>query len=172
MFSIYSQYTFSHGTQPRRGFRGLRGRATLCGRVRGKRRPRSQRNEGDAVLPLPTELALAETQDEAPAAKTSTKSKAMKGSKPKRPLNYNPNRAREQQRQELLYLREKDVEMEQELKTLQGTRRPKVEENNEEEEAVSSAEPAIGVLRVTRSAREAILLVFGYPHPPVPLYAI
>ncbi|KAG3127866.1 hypothetical protein PC129_g21463 [Phytophthora cactorum] len=56
--------------------------------------------------------------------------------------------------------------MEQELKTLQGTRRPKVEENNEKDGAVSSAELAIGALRVTRSAREAILLVSGYPHPP------
>ncbi|KAG2828431.1 hypothetical protein PC116_g25714 [Phytophthora cactorum] len=155
--------------------------------------PADQRHEDDAALalaldglPSPTELALAESQDDArdslllpalpqisaPAAKTSPKSKATKGSKPKRPLNYNPNRAREQQRKELLYLREKVVEMEQELKTLQGTRRPKVEENNEKDGAVSSAELAIGALRVTRSAREAILLVSGYPHPPVPLYAV
>ncbi|KAG3150202.1 hypothetical protein PC128_g23259 [Phytophthora cactorum] len=121
--------------------------------------PADQRHEDDAALalaldglPSPTELALAESQDDArdslllpalpqisaPAAKTSPKSKATKGSKPKRPLNYNPNRAREQQRKELLYLREKVVEMEQELKALQGTRRPKtlteVEGNNEEDE--------------------------------------
>ncbi|EGZ08857.1 hypothetical protein PHYSODRAFT_524263 [Phytophthora sojae] len=38
-----------------------------------------------------------------------------------RPLNYNPNRARDEQRKELLYLREKVVEMEQELKALQST---------------------------------------------------
>ncbi|KUF89125.1 Cytochrome P450 86A2 [Phytophthora nicotianae] len=104
-----------------------------------------QRSEDDVALtraldglPSPTELALVETQTEAPAAKTSAKTKARKVSKPKRPLNYNPNRAREQQRKELLYLREKVVEMEQELNALQSTRRPKtlteVEGDKQEDE--------------------------------------
>ncbi|KAG7375121.1 hypothetical protein PHYPSEUDO_003653, partial [Phytophthora pseudosyringae] len=93
-------------------------------------------NDDDAALalaldslPSPTELALAATEPDAveavPAAKTTAKTTTKKISKPKRQLNYNPNRAREQQRKELLYLREKVVEMEQELNALQGSRRPK-----------------------------------------------
>ncbi|KAF4035735.1 hypothetical protein GN244_ATG12224 [Phytophthora infestans] len=89
-------------------------------------------------LPSPTELALVETQAEVPATEISAERKVKKASKSKRPLNYNPNRAREQQRKELLYLREKVVEMEQELNALQSTRRPKrfsdVEGNNEIDE--------------------------------------
>ncbi|KAF4034247.1 hypothetical protein GN244_ATG13783 [Phytophthora infestans] len=89
-------------------------------------------------LPSPTELALVETQAEVPATEISAERKVKKASKSKRPLNYNPNRAREHQRKELLYLREKVVEMEQELNALQSTRRPKrfsdVEGNNEIDE--------------------------------------
>ncbi|KAL3670829.1 hypothetical protein V7S43_004015 [Phytophthora oleae] len=121
-----------------------------------------QSNDEDAALtlamdglPSATELALVETESEpveaAPAAKISAKKKAKENSeattsKPTKSLNYNPNRAREQQRKELLYLREKVVEMEQELKALQGTRRQKTltnagaNENNPggEEVALSS----------------------------------
>ncbi|GMF43354.1 unnamed protein product [Phytophthora fragariaefolia] len=88
-------------------------------------------------LPSPTELALADTQPETSSAtsrrrcKRTKKSSKTNASKPKRPLNYNPNKAREQQRNELLYLREKVEEMEQELKALQSTRRPKTRNESE-----------------------------------------
>ncbi|POM71096.1 Hypothetical protein PHPALM_12383, partial [Phytophthora palmivora] len=59
-------------------------------------------------LPSPTELALVELESdavEAPlTAKTPVKTTKTKAKKAKKPLNYNPNRAREQQRKELLYL--------------------------------------------------------------------
>lgn len=101
-----------------------------------------QRDDDDAALalaldglPSPTELALVETlmpeaAKAAPVVKTSAKKQTNRSaktaaSKPKKLLTYNPNRAREQQRKELLYLREKVEEMEQELKALQGTRHPK-----------------------------------------------
>ncbi|KAG7394721.1 hypothetical protein PHYBOEH_004778 [Phytophthora boehmeriae] len=85
-------------------------------------------------LPSPTELALAETgaaapaslsvasSDTADATKKKTKKSAGAAAKRKKPLNYNPNRAREQQRKELLYLREKVVEMERKLTALKSTR--------------------------------------------------
>ncbi|KAG1712665.1 hypothetical protein DVH05_000407 [Phytophthora capsici] len=92
-------------------------------------------------LPSATELALVEKElNEAVPAKRKLKPATPKQ---KKTLNYNPNRAREQQRKELLYLREKVEEMEQELKALQGTRRQKaltnvrVNDNNPEQEEVA-----------------------------------
>eukprot|EP00644_Phytophthora_capsici_P011449 jgi/Phyca11/570443/estExt2_Genewise1.C_PHYCAscaffold_370217 len=54
-----------------------------------------------------------------------------------RKRNYNPNRAREQQRKELVYLREKVVEMEQELKALQTMTTEGVNGNNPQREEVT-----------------------------------
>ncbi|KAE8985249.1 hypothetical protein PR003_g23052 [Phytophthora rubi] len=94
-------------------------------------------------LPSPTELALVDAAEVAPVSQSSSKKQSKRtkkspkstASKPNRPLSYNPNRAREQQRKELLYLREKVVEMEQELTALQGTRRPKTFSEVEGDEA-------------------------------------
>ncbi|KAK1935600.1 hypothetical protein P3T76_010295 [Phytophthora citrophthora] len=84
-------------------------------------------------LPSSMELELVETE---PAlARTATKRTSFKR-RPKRPASYNPNHGRSRQRKELLYLREKVMELEQEPKVLQSTRRPKtrgavsVKENN------------------------------------------
>ncbi|KAL4116659.1 hypothetical protein PRIC2_012111 [Phytophthora ramorum] len=92
-------------------------------------------------LPSPNELTLVEKETEAveaPAAKTASKQDAQKTKKPR---SYNPNRAREQQRKELLYLREKVVGMELELQALQSTRLPNTlapeQASEQETEAVS-----------------------------------
>ncbi|KAL4088072.1 hypothetical protein PRIC1_012505 [Phytophthora ramorum] len=92
-------------------------------------------------LPSPNELTLVEKETEAveaPAAKTASKQDAQKT---KRPRSYNPNRAREQQRKELLYLREKVVGMELELQALHSTRLPNTlapeQASEQETEAVS-----------------------------------
>ncbi|RLN71895.1 hypothetical protein BBJ28_00019032 [Nothophytophthora sp. Chile5] len=101
-------------------------------------------------LPSATELALAEAHGDGDARSSATvssmaaadvaeplssgqqKSQTAKkksvnavaaSSKPKKTLSYNPNRARQQERKELLYLREKVVDMEQKLSALQKTRR-------------------------------------------------
>ncbi|KAE8892896.1 hypothetical protein PF005_g26927 [Phytophthora fragariae] len=63
-------------------------------------------------LPSPTELALVDAVEVAPVSQSSSKKQSKRTkkspksttSKPNRPLSYNPNRAREQQRKELLYL--------------------------------------------------------------------
>ncbi|KAG6618727.1 Cytochrome P450 86A2 [Phytophthora cinnamomi] len=79
-------------------------------------------------LPSSDELQVAldpqttSKQQSKDSTKTSSKSTV---SKPKRPPTYNPNRAREQQRKELQYLRQVVMELEQEIKVLQSTRRPK-----------------------------------------------
>ncbi|OWZ11718.1 hypothetical protein PHMEG_00015222 [Phytophthora megakarya] len=88
-------------------------------------------------LPSPSELTLIESESEVSAPKTPAP-KAKKCAKTTKKLNYNPNRAREQQRKELLYLREKVVEMEQELNALQSTRRVLIPSNEETEQVTVS----------------------------------
>ncbi|KAF4319408.1 hypothetical protein JM18_002920 [Phytophthora kernoviae] len=107
-------------------------------------------------LPSPTELALVETETEAHGDtdegiyltstdtvnatknQTSKKTKKRSGTAVKRnkALNYNPNRAREQQRKELLYLRDKVVEMERKLTALQGIRRTNAIESEDKKNEV------------------------------------
>ncbi|KAK1944810.1 hypothetical protein P3T76_003343 [Phytophthora citrophthora] len=90
--------------------------------------PSTEEREAAPMLAVaaPTGLALeSDCIETSPDTKNSATKKANNNAKttiprPKGKRKYNPNRAREQQRKELLNLREKVVEMEQELKLLQG----------------------------------------------------
>ncbi|KAJ8575663.1 hypothetical protein ON010_g3547 [Phytophthora cinnamomi] len=99
-----------------------------------------------ALVAVESTVAKTSSASRAPPKKQTKKSKCT-ASKPKRPQSYNSNRARDQQRKELLYLREKVVEMEQELKVLQGTRRPKTlnEREGDDDDEVGEVATSSGV---------------------------
>ncbi|KAG6613747.1 M96 mating-specific protein family [Phytophthora cinnamomi] len=104
-----------------------------------------RRSKRHQVFPCPPQPPATSSLAQPPKAAT-TKAGSTSQKKPyvrKKPLSYNPNKARDERKLELLYLRRKVVDMEVELQKLQEIKDSKVGTSPPEEEAAASSTTAL-----------------------------